>query len=222
MGHWFTKLFSQGFDVQVISSRDVKDEVAGLGARCVTKFGKAITESDYIVIAAPVYALGSIVDRINEYVKPDSVIIDSCSARIAAEEKLSRLKCHWFGLHGSIVLGSPDPRIMEYLQGQGYNYQQMTAEEHDKLSTTVGLVHFVNMVFDSYLRDEDKKELKSGTVGPLLLKSIEHMRNNSSATYRETQLLNPFMENRRKEFLEVLKEYAECLDKGEFPFSDKP
>lgn len=222
MGHWFTKLFCQGFDVQVISSRDVKDEVVGLGARYVTNFGKAISESDYIVIAAPVDALDSIVDRINKYVKPDSVVIDSCSARMAAEEKLSRLKCQWFGLHGSIVLGSPDPRIMEYLQGQGYNYQQMTAEEHDKLITTIGLVHFVNMVFDLYLRDEDKKELKSGTVGPLLLKSIEHMRNNSSATYRETQLLNPFMENRRKEFLKVLKEYAEYLDKGEFPFNDRP
>ena len=74
------------------------------------------------------------------------------------------------------------------------------------------------MVFDSYLTEDDKIELSEGTVGPLLLKIIDHMRINSLSTYQETQLVNPFMSERRKEFIKALIEYDLLLDSKEFPF----
>jgi len=76
------------------------------------------------------------------------------------------------------------------------------------------------MAFDSYLQDKDRRELMSGTVGPLFLKIVDHIRSNSQATYRETQLLNPFMKERRKEFLRALLKNDQKLEQGEFPFGD--
>jgi len=49
IGSRFTKIFSDGFHVEVYSSRDVSAEVLDIGATCVTDFSKAVSSSDYSV-----------------------------------------------------------------------------------------------------------------------------------------------------------------------------
>lgn len=220
MGHFYTKVFAEGFDVQVVSSREVKSEVESLGGSYVSNTDEAVGTSDYIFVCVPVDTLDSVIDHINSYARPNAVVIDTCSARVAAEEKLSQLKCRHFGIHASAVVGPTDPVIIDYLEEQGYKLQAVSASEHDRQNATVGLVHFIIMAFDSYLQDKDRRELMSGTVGPLFLKIVDHIRSNSQATYRETQLLNPFMKERRKEFLRALLKNDQKLEQGEFPFGD--
>jgi prephenate dehydrogenase len=76
MGKRFTEIFADSFDVQVVSSRDIVADVERLGAKYARDFGKAIRSSDYIFIAVPIYALDSIVDRLNEYVRPNTWVFD--------------------------------------------------------------------------------------------------------------------------------------------------
>jgi prephenate dehydrogenase len=220
MGKKFTEVFAEGFDVQVVSSRDVKTEVERLGAKYVEDFGGAIRSSDYIFIAVPIYALDSVVHHINQYVRPDTVAFDMCSARMVAAKKLQQLRCKHFGIHGGGVFGEPDPVILNYLRTRGYTFQAMSAQEHDEANAVVGLAHFIGMVLDSHLEHKDKQEFTQSPAASYLLRLIEHLRRNSPATYWETQICNPFTKDKRKELITAFIEYDKCLSEGEFPFAD--
>ena len=83
-----------------------------------------------------------------------------------------------------------------------------TAEDEDR-RTGPGMAHFIGMALELYLPEEEREKLPSG-AGRFLLQSvygrcpkkgehlIEHLKTNSPSTYRETQLLNPFMADARK------------------------
>ena len=77
------------------------------------------------------------------------------------------------------------------------------------------------MLFDSYLTEEEKAELRTVTIGHLFLNAIERIRVNPPSSYKETQLYNPFVRKRRKELIEALNNYNKLLDTGEFPFTQK-
>jgi len=218
MGHYYTQLLSPCFDISILSSKDIQPEVEAMGARYSHDFGSDISASNYIFITVPLRALDSIIPLINDHAQPKAVVIDCCSARIEAEERLAKLKCQHFGIHGGVITGQPDAIIIDYLANLGQYFKYLSPEEHDRKATTTGLAHFIAMVFDSYLMEDDKIELSEGTVGPLLSKIIDHMRINSLSTYQETQLVNPFMSERRKEFIKALIEYDLLLDSKEFPF----
>jgi len=215
MGRKFAEIFTSNFDVQVISSRDVKNDVEKLGAKLVQDYEEAIARSDYIFVAVPIYALDKVVERINQFVKPDTTAIDICSAKVAAEEKLSRLKCKHFGIHNNAIIGSPDSAIIEYLNNKGYDLQAMTAEEHDKQNSVIGLAHFIGMVLNSYLGSEERATLRKSKAGTFLLQLIEHLRANSPVTYWETQTQNPHMARYRAELLKAFQEYDDRLSKGQ-------
>ena len=141
MGKRFTEVFAEGFDVQVVSSRNVAAEVERLGAECTRDFGEAIRSTDYIFIAVPIYALDSVVRRINRYVRSDAVAFDICSARAVTEGKLQQLRCKHFGIHSGGVFGEPEQVILNYLKTKGYIFQAMSAQEHDEANAVVGLAH---------------------------------------------------------------------------------
>lgn len=217
MGQYYAGIFAKGFEVSIVSSRQVDKEAKAIGATRVRSLAPAIRSSQYVFLAVPINALDAIVTRINRYVGADTVVIDTCSARLAAERKLSQLKCRHFGIHGGVFTGKADPVILEFLEKHERKYESMSAEEHDRLTAT-GLVHFMAIAIDSYLSAGEKQQLKTGTVGPLFMKIIDHIKQNSKTTYKETQLLNPFMKTRRNEFIKALVEYNKRLDIGEFPF----
>jgi hypothetical protein len=221
MGKKFTEFFAEGFDVQVVSSRNVASEVESLGARCARDLGDAIRSSDYIFVAVPIYALDSVVERINEYVDPSAMAFDICGVRTVADEKMSRLKCRRFAINGHSILGSPDPVILQYLEQRGYSHQPTTVEDHEYPRPVVGLAHFIGMVLDSYLQDTEKETMTHSPAATNLLKLIDHLRSNSPATYWETQICNPGMEPCRKEFIKACIEYDKRLSAGEFPFADE-
>lgn len=218
MGKKYAGIFSEGFDVYILSGRNVEHEAEQSGAKCGIDFENTIRASDFILLAIPLTALDSVVARLNKLVRPETVVMDICSAQIPAHKKMSQLKCKFFGIHADCVIGSPDNTILNYLGQKGYTFRKVIPEEHDKENSIIGLVHFIGIVLDSFFGKDDRSILSKSPAAQNILRLIEHLSNNSPSTYRETQIDNGYMANRRIELLRAIENYHNELSNGEFPF----
>ena len=222
IGKKFAEIFADGFEVRVSSRRDVRKDVNCVGAHYVEDFGETVGSSDYIFLAVPIHALDSVIEQVNRWAQPGTWAFDMCSARVAAAERMSTVKCRWFGLHAGGVFRKAPDEIIDYLAQKGHRFRPMAPEEHDLRNSVVAMVHFIGMATESILSQEDRRILtmSSPTAGHLL-RLIEHLRKNSPDTYWESQLCNPFTRGQRQRLLKGLAEYAEALDRGEFPFAER-
>jgi prephenate dehydrogenase len=75
---------------------------------------------------------------------------------------------------------------------------------------------------DSRARQSSNTTESLSAAGRFLLQLIEHLKTNSPSTYRETQLLNPFMADARKKVIKALVQFDEALNRGEFNFQAYP
>lgn len=227
MGRNAARLFWPGFQVTVISRRDVRKEVEAAGAILADRKDQALKAADYVFLAVPVDIIPKWTERINRYTPSDCVIMDCCTARAAAEKALKEIKRKRFGIpelsQGTIpVIGNPDERMATYLNKWGCNLQPMTAEEYDKRNTNAGIAHFLGMALDLYLDDSQRNQLRKAKSGSFLLQLIDHLKSNSPTTYRETQMLNPYMSKARKELITALQKTSGELDEGTFRFKPYP
>jgi prephenate dehydrogenase len=226
MGKRCAKLFSDGFLVDIVSRRDVRAEAHERGAQQSADARKSISEADFIFLAVPIEALDIWIPKINEFARPECVVMDCCTVRQAANERLSQVLRKRFGMPevgGQHVLvdGEPDERISEYLLKHGCQvFQMKTDKSHGK--PVVGLAHFIGMALDLKLTETDRSVMSQSPACCYLLQLIEHLKSNSPSTYKETQLLNPYMSERRKELIDWLKEFDTDLDKGIFRFESYP
>jgi len=219
------KVFSPGFDVEIISQRDIQAEARRRGARQSEDFRESLPKADYVFLAVPIEVLDTWIPRINELTKPTCVVMDCCTVRQAANEKLSRLQRNRFGLpeiggNGLPVDGEPDPFIRDYLEAQGCRLRPI--QEDPKQKPVSGIAHFIGMALDLNLTAEERSGLAKGGAGQCLLKLIEHLKTNSPSTYKEIQLLDARMSGRRKEVIAWLEALDAELDRGEFRFQPYP
>ena len=180
MGRNIARLFWPGFQVTVISARDVRQEVEAAGAIFADNEDRAIKAADFVFLAVPVDIIPKWTGKINKFTQSGCVIIDCCTARVAAEEALKEIKRERFGIpelrSGTVpVIGNSHKRIAEYLKSWGCYLQPMTAEEYDRANTSAGLAHFLGMVLDLYLDDSQRSRLKGAKSGSFLLQLIEHL-----------------------------------------------
>ncbi len=101
IGQRFAEIFCEHFDVHISSTRNVAGDIEAIGAKPVNDFEETVSFAQYIFIAVPIHALDEVISKVNEHVNPRTWAFDMCSARIVAQEKMSALKCRWFGLHAS-------------------------------------------------------------------------------------------------------------------------
>lgn len=227
MGKNAARLFWPWLQVTVVSRRDVRREVEAVGAVFADRKDRALKAADFVFLAVPVDIIQKWTARINRYTRSDCVIMDCCTARVAAEEALKNIQRKRFGIpeirRGTIpVIGNPDERIARYLGKWGCKLQPMTAEEYDRSNTDAGIAHFLGMALDLYLDDAQRNRLKTAKSGAFLLQLIEHLKGNSPTTYRETQVLNAYMSEARKGLIKVLENTDKELDKGIFRFRTYP
>ncbi len=223
MGKRFTKLFALHLAVTVYSSRNISHEVGRLNATYNPSFEESISLSKYILLAVPINVLDTFIERLNKVIDEKSIVIDCCSARISAEEKLSKLKCKHFGIHDIksnefCIIGDAEEEIIDILKSQDIGIRVITAEEHDRLNSIIGLGHFVGLSLDSLLTEDEKEVLSGIGSGSLLIQLMDRLRANSSTTWKETQIDNPFTKARRESLIKTLVEYDKKLSQGEFPF----
>jgi prephenate dehydrogenase len=226
MGKQAARLFAEGFHVQVISSRDVRAECAARRARQSDSPDESLAQADFIFLAVPIDVLDLWIPRINETSRQDCVVIDCCTVRRAAEERLCKVNRRRFGmpeLHGSPlpVEGGPDQRISRYLQRTGIGLRPVAPEE-DKGTPVIGMAHFIGMALDLNLTEQDRSALARSKAGSYILQLIEHLKSNSPSTYREIQLMDPRMPDGRKELIDWLKGFDEELNRGVFRFEAYP
>lgn len=226
MGKRCAAVFSKGFRVEVVSRRDIRAEAEERGASQSEDAEKSLAEADYVFLAVPIEALDAWVPKVNETTKSECVVMDCCTVRQAANEKLSRLQRRRFGLPeiGGMDLpvdGEADDRIREYLQSQGVRLYPLPADSPDR-KPVAGVVHFIGMALDLNLTDEERSRMAKGGAGQCLLRLIEHLKTNSPSTYKETQLIEPGMSARRKEVIAWLRALDQELDEGIFRFSSYP
>ena len=225
MGKQAVNAFADQFQIEVISRRDISSELVDVRARQSSNNTESLSEADVIFLAIPIWAFGKWISKINEHAKSDCVVIDCCTARLAADRELSILNRERFGLShlspGNIPLfGKADPEISACLKRMGCKLIPRTAEDEDR-RTGPGMAHFIGMALELYLPEEEREKLPSG-AGRFLLQLIEHLKTNSPSTYRETQLLNPFMADARKKVIKALVQFDEALNRGEFNFQAYP
>lgn len=223
MGKLCARLFSPGFDVEIISRRNIQAEALERGARQSEDAAKSLANADYVFLAVPIEALDQWIPKINELTKPSRVVMDCCTVRQAANEKLSGVQRRRFGLPEiggaeSPVDGEPDPFIRDYLEAQGCRLYPIAPEE----KPVSGIAHFIGMALDLNLTAEERIRLGRGGAGQCLVRLIEHLKTNSPSTYKEIQFLDRQMSARRKEIIAWLKALDEELDRGEFRFEPHP
>ena len=226
IGKICARLFSPGFDVEIISRRDIQAEALERGARQSEDAAKSLADADYVFLAVPIEALDGWIPQINRLTTPACVVMDCCTVREAANEKLSGVQRRRFGLPEiggaeSPVDGEPDPLIRDYLEAQGCLLCPIESEDPERKPVS-GIAHFIGMALDLHLTAEERIGLERGGAGQCLLKLIEHLKTNSPSTYKEIQLLDAQMSARRKEVIAWLKALDEELDRGEFRFQPYP
>jgi len=190
MGKRCLRLFRDGFDIEVISRRDIENELREMGASQSRDAKESLSAADAVFLAVPVEAINLWVEQINQYAREDCLIIDCCTARLAAEKELSKIRRKRFGLPElgvgvTPVLGKPDELISEYLDGKGVRLQPASPEDYDRESTAAGIAHFIGMALDLHLGERERAELENSPAGFYLLQLIEHLKSNSPSTYKE-------------------------------------
>ncbi len=225
MGKRAAHIFSRRFTVSIISSRNIVEEAITTGATQADNPEEEIARSNFIFLAVPVNVLGLWISRINDYSPPDCIVIDCCTARIAAEKELSSLQRTRFAIPEigpgiSPVIGTPDKRIADFLKNQGCVLRPETAQEYDKNNVDSGIAQFLGIALDLYLDVSQRTRLKKSAAGSFLLKMIEHMKSNSSSTYRENQMMNPYMAEARNKLIIALQNINKELTEGTFRFTN--
>jgi prephenate dehydrogenase len=223
IGRRFAHLFSQDFDVRVSSTRDVKEEVTDAGATIATDRCLAISNSDYIFLAVPLSALQELIAEVNDHAYETAVVIDCCSARVPAEQMLSRLNCQHFGMHdvrtGEFsITGSINAEMTEFFALRNIGINILSPEEHDRINAVIGLGHFLGLSLGKFLDVEQKDILSAIGSGSKLIELVHHFAGNSPTTWSETQIDNQFTKDVRTSFLAALNQYHNALSKGEYPF----
>lgn len=223
MGKRCAATFSKGFSVDVLSRRDVKQEAKARGVHQSMDVEYSLSSADYVFLAVPIDALEGWIPAINLHTAPSCVVMDCCTVRLAARARLEGLERPHFGLPeiGGVDLpvdGEIDGRIEAYLKAQGARVYPMPPAG----KPVSGIAHFIGMALDLHLEEEDRARLAGGGAGQCLLGLIQHLKTNSPATYRETQLLEPGMSARRKEVIAWLQAVDEELDRGVFRFEPAP
>ena len=153
MGIYAAGLFSQDFQVKVVSSRDVGKDVTAEGEILTENHDKAIAEAHFIFLAIPVDVIHKWTPKINALSSDKWVVIDSCIARTADEKELLKIERNSFGLlelHGKIipVIGNPDKRITEVFIRKGRKLKNMSAVNYGKNNVAVGMAHYLGIALD--------------------------------------------------------------------------
>jgi len=227
MGNRFARLFSSEMDVRVSSSRNVANEVADCGASFVSDRGSALASSDYIFLAVPLQALPGLIEEVNAVSKKSVVVIDCCSARVAADQAFCRLHRRHFGVHDVAkgeycITGDINPEMTGFFHRQGIKIHCMPAEQHDRRNAVIGIGHFIGLSLGRFLAEDEKAVLSGMGSGSKVMALVNHFAGTSPATWRETQIDNPFTGQERERFIKALIQYHDALSRGEYPFEQLP
>jgi prephenate dehydrogenase len=239
MGQWFAKYFhGKGFEV-VISGRfpEKTARVAReLGVDHAASNVTAVRNADMVVVSMPIEVTAKSVLNIASHMQKDAILFDLASVKgdvIKALERATKMGLRALSVHPLYGPGAPSMRGKQILlipineniqvveemaqmfkEDRGVVHLLKSGEVHDKMmALTLGLPHFLNILFAKVLAGGDIEEVKKfgGTTFSLQLLLAESVLSQDPNLYYAIQSQNPAFKELLSTVLTNLEEIASAV-----------
>ncbi|MBI4777229.1 MAG: prephenate dehydrogenase/arogenate dehydrogenase family protein [Deltaproteobacteria bacterium] len=184
-----------------------------------------------LVLAPPMSEMRSLLVSIAPYVKPGTLVCDTCSVKMVPASLMESLlpdDVQVLGTHPCFGPDSIQPgftgnkivlcpirvrnlsSIVRFLEGLGLTVVVASAEEHDKLmARTQALSQFLGK---AVLQMGLKQERISTTGFDQLLEILQYVRNDTDRLFHDLQTMNPYAAEMRRKLVNTLAEIDRMLD----------
>lgn len=194
---------------------------------------EGLVDSDVVVLCTAISSLDEVLPRIAPYIKPGTLVMDTCSVKVAPTESMKKYLPEEAELMGTHPMFGPDSgkngiaglplvfspvrckeetiddwdRIFNEMELQVI---KMTPAEHDKEAAyTQGVTHFIGRVLN-------EMGLKGSSIATLgyreLLKIVEQTCNDPFQLFLDLQNYNPYTHQMRLELQKALEDNLELMD----------
>jgi prephenate dehydrogenase len=247
MGQWFARYFQgKGFDVVISgrfpekTARVARELGVGHAASDVT----AVRDADMVVVSMPIEVSAKSILDVASHMQKDAILFDLASVKgdvIKALERAAKMDLRVLSVHPLYGPGAPSLRGKQVLlipineniqvveemaqmfkEDGGVVHLLKSGEVHDKMmALTLGLPHFLNILFAKVLAGGDIQEVKKfgGTTFSLQLLLAESVLSQDPNLYYAIQSQNPAFKELLSTVLTNLEEIASAVvqkDKSRF------
>ena len=192
-----------------------------------------LIESDVIILCTAISSLDEVLPRIAPFIRPETLVMDTCSVKVAPTEAMKKYLPESVELMGTHPMFGPDsgkngiaglPLVFSpvrckekttqawdsYFNEMKLEVITMTPEEHDREAAyTQGVTHFIGRVLN-------EMELKSSPIATLgyreLMKIVEQTCNDPFQLFLDLQNYNPYTHQMRLELQKALEDNLELMD----------
>lgn len=245
MGQWFANYFQdKGFDV-VISGRypEKTTRIAlELGVDHAISDVTAVRDADMVVVSMPIEVSANSILDIASHMKKGAILFDLASVKgdiIKALKRAAKMGIRALSVHPLYGPGAPSMKGKQVLLIPVYENIQIveemakmfkedggvvhllkSGEVHDKMmALTLGLPHFLNILFAKVLAGSDIQEVKKfgGTTFTLQLLLAESVLSQDPNLYYAIQNQNPTFKELLSTVLTSLKEMTSAVVQNDKP-----
>lgn len=176
-----------------------------------------IGQCDIIILSIPSTSLKKFVKSIKTIIKPNTIIIDTCSVKSKPEKIIKKhLTNRYIGLHPlfgpqsygnsnrtyKIVMCNKSIWLKTFLLYNGFDVIEMDSDEHDKQMSYVQVIpHLISDI----LRNFDIKDFDTSTSAYNHLLSLHNLLKNDSVDLYETIMCdNPYAQKQINKFKKII------------------
>ncbi len=224
------RLLAARGEVVAFDIRPIADAARALGVRAASLAETA--RARHVILCTPIHRLGEVLREIAPHLLPRTVLIDTCSVKVAPARVLLQEAPPWTDLLATHPLFGPDsaaegiaglkialcplrrgrPRVARrFLEDLGLEVIVTSPEEHDKqIAETQAVVQWIGRA----LERTGAGPRAIDTTGHLrLLEILRYVARDSWELFRDMQVLNPHARAARRRFLDALLEVeADAMD----------
>lgn len=231
-GKLITKYLSEDFEVYVFNRSNKQKEIKGSNG--IPASLEDVCKKDIIIPCIPISQLESILNRIKNMLKNDSIVIDVCSVKEYPVKIMKKILPGNIKILATHPIFGPDSaaeslkdrkivlcrfrisddkyeKIKAYLKEKGLTIIETTPEQHDKeIAKSLLLTHFIGQG----LIDFGAADLSIDTEGYKRLMSIFDMvENDTEQLFEDMNKYNRFSKKMRKNFIGSLNKIDRELGK---------
>ena len=231
LGKLICHYLSKDFDLFIHDIVDHKGEIEKMNAKCVS-FSEA-SKCSIIIPLVPISEFESVIKKMNNFIKKDSLVIDICSVKVHPVEVMKKYLPESIQILASHPMFGPDSAadtlfgnkialcpvrindnlyndIKHYLESFGIKLIETTPEEHDKeISSSLLLTHFIGRS----LMDFGAKELKIETKGyRRLMKILFTVQNDTWQLFEDMNKFNPYAKETLLKFSNSIQTIKQRID----------
>lgn len=239
MGQWFAQFFKNiGYEVVIGGRYREKNEAVAkeIGVVAAASNIDAVRGANIVIVSTALEAVVDTIHQIKDCVEKGTIVFDIASVKDGIPEALRELAVRGarvisthplFGAGADSFIGrkmiiipiTDDGFLTEWavnlFRNEGAEvYVVKDSEEHDRfVAITLGLTHFLNIVFGRALAKHDIQEIKkfAGTTFSLQLTLVEAVLSEDPELYYSIESFNPAFKNLLDEFKLTIQKITDAL-----------